>query len=96
MLPNGKRDKGTATQVVLYTLWTVLCSLIPALGITGLFYVSPVAAVIIGLLGIWFLMAAIKLYRKRDAKTAKRLMLTSVSYITLLQVIYVADKFINL
>ena len=96
MLPNGKRDKGTATQVVLYTLWTVLCSLIPALGITGVFYISPVAAVIIGLLGVWFLFAAIKLYRKRDAKTARRLMLTSVSYITLLQIIYVADKFINL
>jgi protoheme IX farnesyltransferase len=95
MLPNGKRDKGTATQVVLYTLWTVLCSLIPALGITGLFYLSPVAAVIIGLLGVWFLLAAIKLYRKQDAKTAKRLMLTSVSYITLLQIIYVVDKFIN-
>ena len=96
MLPNGKRDKGTATQVVLYTLWTVLCSLIPVLGITGLFMVSPYAGVIIGLLGIWFLWAAIQLYKKRDAKTAKRLMLTSVSYITLLQIIYVADKFINL
>ena len=38
MLPNGKRDKGTAIQVILYTIWTVLVSLIPVLGITGKLY----------------------------------------------------------
>src|SRR5690606_21918376 len=26
MLPNGKRDKGTAIQIILYTVWTVITS----------------------------------------------------------------------
>ncbi len=95
MLPNGRRDKGTALQVVLYTFWTVLCSLIPAFGVTGRFYITIPTAIIIGVLGIWFIHAALKLYKNRDAKTAKRLMLVSVSYITLLQILYVADKFIR-
>lgn len=95
MLPNGKRDKGTALQVVLYTVWTVLCSLIPALGITGRFYITIPTAIVIGILGIWFIWGALKLYKKQDAKTAKRLMLISVSYITLLQILYVADKLIR-
>jgi len=35
------------------------------------------------------------LYKQKTAKSAKQLMLVSVSYITLLQIIYVADKFIR-
>ncbi len=95
MLPNGKRDKGTALQVVLYSLWTVLCSLIPAFRLTGEFYITHVSAVLVGLLGVWFIYGAITLYKKQDAKTARKLMLISVSYITLIQIIYVADKFIR-
>ena len=37
---------------------------------------------------------AFRLYEKRDNKTARQLMLASVSYITLMQIVYVADKFI--
>ncbi len=95
MLPNGKRDKGTATQIILYSLWTVLVSLIPVLGITGKLYITPVSAVLIGLLGIGLMYYAVRLYREKTALTAKQLMLASVSYITLLQIIYVADKFIR-
>jgi len=95
MLPTGKRDKGTALQIVLYTIWTILASLIPALGVTGDLYLSPIAAIIVGLLGLFMLYWAIKLYQKRDAKTAKRLMLSSVTYITLLQIVLVVDKFLR-
>jgi len=95
MLPTGKKDKGTALQIVLYTVWTILASLIPALGVTGSLYLSPVAAIIVGLLGLFMLYWAIKLYQKRDAKTAKRLMLSSVTYITLLQIVLVVDKFLR-
>ncbi|WP_313111980.1 heme o synthase [Aequorivita sediminis] len=95
MLPNGKRDKGTATQVVLYTLWTVFASLIPAFGITGKLYLTTVSGVIIGILGIGLLYYAIRLYKEKTAKAAKQLMLASVSYITLLQIIFVADKFLR-
>ncbi|MDT0647912.1 heme o synthase [Zunongwangia sp. F260] len=95
MLPTGKRDKGTAMQVVLYTIWTVLVSLIPAFGVTGRLYLTPVAAVIIFLLGMGMLYYALRLYKERTAEAAKKLMFASVSYITLLQIIYVLDKFIR-
>ncbi|MGB0787987.1 MAG: heme o synthase [Marinirhabdus sp.] len=95
MLPNGKQDRGTAVQVVLYTIWTVLASLVPALGVTGRLYITPVSAVLVAGLGIWFLYWAVQLYRTQAEKTAKKLMLVSVSYITLLQIIYVADKLIR-
>ncbi|MBG43636.1 MAG: protoheme IX farnesyltransferase [Aequorivita sp.] len=95
MLPNGKRDKGTAIQVILYTIWTVLVSLIPVLGITGKLYLTPISGGFIGILGIGFLYYAIKLYKEKTSTAAKQLMLASVSYITLLQIIYVADKFLR-
>ncbi len=100
MLPNGKRDKGTAIQVIMYTFWTVVTSIVPVIGyfkegILGRLYITPISAVIILGLGIWFIMYAFKLYKKRDAKTARTLMLVSVSYITLLQIVYVLDKFIR-
>ncbi len=95
MLPTGKRDKGTATQVVIYTLWTVITSLIPVFGVTGKLYITPVSGILILILGGFLFRYAIRLYKVRDAKTAKQLMLASVSYITLLQIIYVADKFIR-
>ncbi|GAA3508793.1 heme o synthase [Aquimarina addita] len=95
MLPTGKRDKGTAVQVLIYTVWTIVASLIPVFKVTGALYITPVSGVLVGVLGLFLLRYAIKLYKIRDAKTAKQLMLASVSYITLLQIIYVADKFIR-
>tara|TARA_R110000850_G_scaffold199977_1_gene326132 strand:- start:22263 stop:23156 length:894 start_codon:yes stop_codon:yes gene_type:complete len=95
MLPTGKQDKGTAVQVVLYTIWTLLASLIPLFGVTGKFYITPVSAIFIFLLGIWYLYHSFKLYKKRSLQAAKKLLFVSVAYITLLQIIYVLDKFIR-
>ncbi|MFA5557458.1 MAG: heme o synthase [Flavobacteriaceae bacterium] len=100
MLPNGKRDKGTAIQIIMYTFWTVLISVVPVIGyfkegILGRLSIHPISAVIVLTLGIWMMIYAFKLYKKRDAKTARTLMLVSVSYITLLQIVYVLDKFIR-
>ena len=95
MLPTGKRDKGTAFQTVIYTVWTILASLVPALGVTGVLFLSPIAAIVVGGLGVFMLYWAIQLYRKKDAVTAKKLMLSSVTYITLLQIVFVVDKFLR-
>ncbi len=92
MLPTGKRDASTALQIVLYSIWTVLISVIPALGLTGRLLLSPVAAVIVFLFGITLIYFAVRLYRIRTKKAAKELMLASVSYITLIQIVYVVDK----
>lgn len=94
MLPTGKRDKKTALQIILYTIWTILASLIPVFGFTGKFKISIPTAIVIFVLGLWMLFYALKLYNKMDATAARKLMLVSVSYITLLQIIYVIDKFI--
>ena len=95
MLPTGAADKGTAIQIILYTIWTVMVSLVPVFGVTGDLYMTPYSAVIVALLGGWFLYYAIKLYKERSNAIAKKLMLVSVSYITLIQIIYVVDKFIR-
>ncbi len=96
MLPTGKRDKGTATQVIIYTIWTIITSLVPVFHVTGDLYITPISGVLILILGIaTMLRYAIRLYKNQDAKSARQLMLMSVLYITLLQIIYVADKFLR-
>ncbi|WP_431132413.1 heme o synthase [Psychroserpens mesophilus] len=95
MLPTGKRDKGTAVQTIMYTIWTIIISIVPVFGVTGDLKLSVVAAVIVFALGLVMLFYAFELFKKRTAKAAKQLMLSSVSYITLLQIIYVIDKFIR-
>ncbi|MEZ4803321.1 MAG: heme o synthase [Gelidibacter sp.] len=95
MLPTGKRDKGTAVQIILYTIWTILVSLIPIFDFTGDLKLSIVAAIVVFALGLVMLYYAIQLFKARTSKAAKQLMLASVLYITLLQVVYVADKFIR-
>ena len=94
MLPTGKRDKKTAIQIISYTFWLMVASVLPVLGFTGKLQLSVIGAVIVFVLGCWMMYHAFELYKKRDAKTAKKLMLVSVTYITLLQIIYVIDKFI--
>ena len=94
MLPTGKKDKGTALQIIMYTIWMIIISVIPVFGFTGRLQLSLVAAVIVFLMGLVMLFFAFRLYEKRDNVSARKLMLASVSYITLMQVVYVMDKFI--
>lgn len=95
MLPTGKRDKGTATQIIMYTIWTVLVSIIPVFGVTGDLKLSVVSAVIVFILGLVMVYYAFELYKKRTTLAARQLMIASVAYITLLQIVYVVDKFLS-
>lgn len=95
MLPTGKKDKGTAMQVILYTLWLIVASILPSFGYTGQLYLTTISAIIVGFLGLWMLFYAIKLYHNKTDKSAKALMLVSVSYISLLQLVYILDKFLR-
>ncbi|WP_411030088.1 heme o synthase [Spongiimicrobium sp. 3-5] len=94
MLPTGKKDKGTALQIIMYTIWMIVISVIPVFGITGRLELSVAAAIIIFLMGMTMLIFAFRLYEKRDNRSAKNLMLISVSYITLMQIVYVVDRFL--
>ncbi|MTE26819.1 heme o synthase [Winogradskyella ouciana] len=95
MLPTGKPDKGTAVQIIVYCIWTVVVSIIPVLGFTGDLKLSIVGAILVFMLGMLMLIFAMRLFQQRTAKAAKQLMLSSVFYITMLQIIYVADKFLR-
>lgn len=95
MLPTGKQDRGTAVQTIMYTIWTILVSIVPAFGFTGRLYLTPIAAVIVFLFGLVMLYYAFQLFKKMTEVAAKQLMLASVSYITLIQIIYVLDKFLR-
>ena len=95
MLPTGKRDKKTALQTILYTIWMILASIIPAFGFTGNLFLSKTSAVIVFVLGLWMLFYAVQLHKQMDSKAARKLMIISVSYISLLQIIYVIDKFLR-
>ncbi|APY11260.1 protoheme IX farnesyltransferase [Seonamhaeicola sp. S2-3] len=95
MLPTGKRDKGTAVQTIMYTIWTIIVSIIPVFGFTGKLHLSIVAAIIVFALGLVMLNFAIRLFKEMTAKAARQLMLASVLYITLIQIVYVVDKFLT-
>ena len=92
MLPTGKRDRGTALQVILYTLWTIVVSVTPVFGITDRLTLSVPAAILVAICGLFMLVAALRLYQKRDTGTAKRLLFVSILYISVIQIIYVIDK----
>ena len=94
MLPTGKKDKSTVLQIIMYTIWMMLISIIPVFGITGSLHLSIPAAILIFLMGMVMLLFAFKLYEKQDNPSARKLMLASVSYITLMQIVYVVDKFL--
>ncbi len=94
LLPTGEKNRKATTQILLYTVWMILVSVFPVLKITGSLYLSPVAAIIIFILGLIMLYYGFELHKKQTDKIAK-LMLASVLYITLIQVIYVIDKFLH-
>ena len=96
MLPTGKRDKGTALQAIIYIVWTLLISIIPVFGFTGQLQLSIVATVLVFACGLWFLYYGFQLFKNQTDKAARQLMLASVVYITLIQIIYISDKFIRL
>jgi len=95
MLPMGAKDRKLVIQIILYTLVMILASIYPVLGLTGRLNLSIVAAILIGLTGCVMLYYAFKLLNEQNTVMARKLMLSSVFYITMIQVIYVADKFIN-
>lgn len=95
MLPMGKKDKGAIKQIIFYTVIMILVSIAPVLKVSGEFYIYPITAVIVALLGIMMLYFGVKLYKSEQNIDARKLMLSSVLYITVVQIVYVVDKFLH-
>ena len=94
MLPTGKRDRRTALQIILYIIWMIIISIFPATGLTGLLYLSIESAIIIFILGLIMLFMGINLYNGMNIVSAKRLFMYTIFYLTLVQLIYIVDKFL--
>ncbi len=95
MLPMNTKDKAAVKQIIFYTVITILVSVAPVLKLSGSFYINPITAVIVALLGFVMLYYAIELHKTEKNTDARKLMLASVVYITLVQIIYVVDKFLH-
>ncbi len=95
MLPMGKKDKKLAIQIILYTFIMIIVSVYPVLGLTGQLKLSIVAAIITVLPGLLMLYYGFKLLAIQTSLMAKKLMLSSVFYITMIQIIFVVDKFLR-
>jgi protoheme IX farnesyltransferase len=95
MLPSGARDNVTALQVILYTVWLIVASVLPAFGYTGQLFLSLPAATVVFVLGLWLLVFSVRLYKKQSSTAAKSLMIASIFYISLLQTIFILDKFLR-
>ena len=94
MLPTGKKDKNTALQIILYTIWMMIISIFPVSGLTGNLTLNFGSAIVVFLLGTVILVLGINLYNKMDTNSARKLFYGSVFYLTLIQIVYVIDKFI--
>ena len=95
MLPMDKKDKGAVVQMIFYTCVMILVSVAPVLVISSKLFIHPITAVIIALAGGLMLYYAIRLYKSEENTDAKKLMLASVFYITIVPIIYVIDKFLH-
>ena len=95
MLPMNTKDKGAVKQIIFYTAIMILVSIAPVLKVSGEFYIFPLTAVIVALLGFVMLYYGLKLHKSEQNTDARKLMLASVLYITVVQVIYVVDKFLH-
>ena len=51
MLPTGRKDKSTSAQILFYSIWAVLVSIIPFFGITGELKLSVVGVLAVFALG---------------------------------------------
>ena len=94
MLPTGNRDKSTALQIILYIIWMMIISVFPYTGLTGDLTLSFGSTIAIFTLGVIMLVLAINLYNKMDISSARKLFYSSILYLTLIQIIYLIDKFI--
>lgn len=83
MLPSlGGRDKSSAFQVVIYTVFLIPVSLLP--NVFGL--ANLISGMFVFLFGLFFLAQALTLYLKTDIQSARKLMFGSFIYLPLVQI----------
>jgi len=98
MLPSGLKDKRSAFQAMLYTIWLIPVSILPLVfpyvGIESKLLLSPIGAILILLMGIFLYRKSALLLKNCDQTSAKKLMFGSLIYLPVVQIIYVLDKYL--
>lgn len=92
MLPTGRKDKSTSAQILFYSIWAVLVSIIPFFGITGELKLSIFGVLAVFALGAILIYKSYILFLDGKNENAKKLMLTSVIYLTFIQLTFLFDK----
>jgi len=92
MLPTGKKDKSTSAQILFYSIWAVLISIVPYFGITGDLKLSIIGVLAVIILGSFLIYKSYILFLDGKNENAKKLMLTSVIYLTFIQLTFLFDK----
>ena len=92
MLPTGKKDKSTSAQILFYSIWAVIISIVPYFGITGNLRLSLFGLIFVIILGVFLVYKSYLLFIDGKNENAKRLMLTSIIYLTLVQLTFLLDK----
>ena len=95
MMPTGEKNKKASRLILIYTVFMLIVSIFPVFRYTGSLYLLPVSAIIIFGLGLVMLYFGVKLHKEQSDIMARKLMLSSVLYITLIQIIFVIDKFLH-
>ncbi len=88
LLPaGGRKDLNTAIQIMVYTLFLIPLSLLPAqFGLTGL-----KSAIVATICGVLFLSQTFLLMRDGSRKSALKIMYSSFIYLPVIQIAYLLD-----
>jgi len=82
LLPSGERNKASAFQIVVYTLFLLLMSMVPVFfGMTH----TIIAPIVILICGLLFFYQAVKLYKECSVKAARQVMFGSFAYLPFVQ-----------
>jgi heme o synthase len=89
MLPSySGRSKSSAFQVLVYTLFLIPVSLLPS--IFG--FTSWISGALIFIIGIWFFIQALRLFKDCSIEAARKLMFASFFYLPIVQLLILAGK----
>jgi protoheme IX farnesyltransferase len=92
MLPTGRKDKSTTFQIIFYSFWAIIMSIVPYFNVTGDLSLSTYGLFIVLMLGMFLLFYSFQLFKTSTTQNAKVLMYVSILYLTLVQIVYLIDN----
>ena len=93
MLFGGHKNKYPASISVFTSLLMTIISVLPYFCIDDL-NLSVYSFLVVLLLGIWFTLKSVTLYKNTDDISAKKVMLFSFIYLPFIQIVFIIDRFL--